>query len=195
MIKPRIAIFASGSGTNAEAIFKHFSDNQLVDIVGLLSNNPKAFALERAKNHNIPTLTFNRNTFYETHDVLDWLKANSATHIILAGFMWHIPAYMTDAYPDQIINIHPALLPKFGGKGMYGMRVHEAVKTSGETETGITIHLVNDVYDDGKILFQKTCPVDSKDTPEQIAEKVHALEHKNYPKIIERWVSGELRGP
>jgi phosphoribosylglycinamide formyltransferase-1 len=191
MIKPHIAVFASGNGTNAEAIFNHFKNHPLIEVVGLLTNNPKAFVLDRAKNYSVPTLVFNRKIFYETHEVLDWMKAKVVTHVALAGFMWHVPAYLTEAYPDKIINIHPALLPKYGGKGMYGSRVHEAVKSSGDQETGITIHLVNEVYDDGKILFQDRCSVEPDYTPNKIAEKVHTLEHKHYPVVIERWINGD----
>jgi phosphoribosylglycinamide formyltransferase-1 len=192
MIKPHIAVFASGSGTNAEAIFKHFKDHSLIEVVGLLSNNSKALALERAKNYDIPTMVFNRKMFYETHEVLDWMKEKIVTHVVLAGFMWHVPSYLIEAYPDKIINIHPALLPKFGGKGMYGMNVHEAVKAAGERETGITIHIVNEVYDDGKILFQDKCAIEQNYSPEEIANKVHALEHQHYSVIIEKWIDGEV---
>lgn len=188
-MKPiRIAIFASGSGTNAEEIFKHFNSNKSVEIVGLLSNNPKAYALQRAANHNVDTLTFSRVEFRDTSVVLDWLKQKQVTHIVLAGFMWLIPQNLIQAFPDKIINIHPALLPKFGGKGMYGAHVHEAVKAAGELETGITIHLVNEKYDEGKILFQASCNLLPSDTSDEIAGKVHQLEYVHYPRVIEQWV-------
>lgn len=187
----RIAVFASGSGTNAEEIFKYFRSNPAIQVVLLLSNNPQAYALERAKKFNIPAKVFTRSEFRESEEVLIWLQKRSVTHIVLAGFMWLVPDYLIKSYPHRIINIHPALLPKFGGKGMYGMRVHEAVKAAGEKETGITIHEVNERYDEGKILFQARCTVGQEDTPEQIAEKVHALEYAHYPSVIEEWISGK----
>lgn len=189
-MKPiRIAIFASGSGTNAEEIFKYFKSNTSIEVVGLLSNNPEAYAIQRAKNYGVATLTFTRNQFRDTTEVIDWLKERQVTHIVLAGFMWLVPQYLIQAFPDKIVNIHPALLPKFGGKGMYGMHVHEAVKSAGETETGITIHLVNEKYDEGKILFQAFCAISSTDSPEDIANKVHQLEHTHFPRVIEKWVT------
>lgn len=184
----RIAIFASGSGTNAEEIFKFFKDHPRIQVVTLLSNNPQAYALERAKKYGVSTLVFDRKQFRETSLVIDWLIQYQVTHIVLAGFLWLIPKYLTDTYPDKIINIHPALLPKYGGKGMYGMQVHEAVKDSGDPETGITIHLVNEKYDEGKIVFQASCVVHESDTPESIASRVHQLEYRHYPRVIERWI-------
>jgi phosphoribosylglycinamide formyltransferase 1 len=192
-MKPfRIAIFASGSGTNAEEIFKYFKTNPSIEVVGLLSNNPEAYALQRAKNYGVATFTFTRSQFRETTEVVDWLKERKVTHIVLAGFMWLIPHYLIQAFPDKIVNIHPALLPKFGGKGMYGMHVHEAVKTAGETETGITIHLVNEQYDEGRVLFQATCEIFQSDTANDIAAKVHTLEYRHYPPVIERWVMSNV---
>jgi phosphoribosylglycinamide formyltransferase 1 len=184
----RLAIFASGSGTNAEEIFKYFKNHSSIGVVGLASNNAQAFALQRAKNHNVPTLVFDRKQFRETEIVLEWLKNKEVTHIVLAGFMWLMPAYILQAYPDRIINIHPALLPQYGGKGMYGMHVHTAVKAAGEKVTGITIHLVNENYDEGKILFQTQCDVLPSDSAEDIAVKVHELEYAQYSPVIERWV-------
>jgi phosphoribosylglycinamide formyltransferase-1 len=157
-------------------------------VVCLLSNNPQAFALERAKKYGVPAFVFDRRIFRETEQVLQWLQQHEVTHLVLAGFMWLVPSYLIAHYPDRIVNIHPALLPKFGGKGMYGMHVHEAVKAANEKETGITIHLVNEKYDEGKILFQAKCEVNSSDTPDQIAQKVHALEYAHYPSVIERWI-------
>lgn len=186
--KHNIALFASGSGTNAEAILKHFAGHPAVSVVALLSNNPQAYALERAKKFNIPTLVFTRAQFRDTPEVLNWLKEKKVTHIVLAGFLWLVPAHIIGAYAGRIINIHPALLPKFGGKGMYGMRVHEAVKKAGEKETGITIHLVNEYYDDGKILLQARTALNGTETPEQIAAKVHELEYRHYPDVIEKWI-------
>lgn len=188
--KKRIAIFASGGGTNAEKILMYFNHHATIEVVLLLSNNPSAFALTRAAKYNVPARTFTKEIFQQSTTVLDWLREKEVTHIVLAGFLWLVPAYLTQNFPGKIMNIHPALLPKFGGKGMYGMRVHEAVKLAGESQTGITIHLVDEKYDEGKIVFQASCPVLPTDTPEQIAERVHALEYAHYPKVIEQWIMG-----
>lgn len=188
----RIAIFASGSGTNAEEILKYFQQHASIEVALLLSNNPKAYALERAKKYNVTSCVFTQFQFRETGDVLNWLKEKNVTHLVLAGFMWLVPDTLVKAFPGRTINIHPALLPKYGGKGMYGKHVHEAVKAAGEKETGITIHEVNEQYDEGKILFQASCTVDATDTPEQIAQKVHLLEHANYPRIIEAWITNKV---
>lgn len=190
MPKSKIAIFASGSGTNAEEIFKYFQHHNTIEVSVLLSNNPSAYALQRAKNFSVPAYSFSREQFKDPVYLLNILTKHEVTHIVLAGFLWLIPDYLIKAFPSRIINIHPALLPKFGGKGMYGKIVHEAVRASGEKETGITIHEVNDKYDDGKVIFQDKCAVSKDDTPDQIAEKVHALEYKHYPKVIERWIEG-----
>lgn len=184
----RIAIFASGSGTNAEEIFKYFSAHKSIWVAGLLSNNPNAFALERARKFNVPVMVFDRIQFRESDDVLKWLNQQEVTHIVLAGFLWLVPSALITAYSGRIINIHPALLPKYGGKGMYGMKVHESVKASGDTETGITIHEVNEKYDDGNILFKAICPVKPDDSPDDIANRVHQLEYTWYPKVIEDWI-------
>jgi len=190
--KFRLAVFASGSGTNAEEIFKYFKHHPAIEVVLLLSNNPDAFALQRAKNHQIKNAVFNRKEFSEGDAITQLLKENAVTHIVLAGFLWLIPEYLLRTYPDRIINIHPALLPKYGGKGMYGSRVHKAVKASGELETGITIHLVNDRYDEGRILFQGRCAISENYRPEEIAACVHKLEHEHYPRVIEAWVLNQL---
>lgn len=187
-MKHRIAIFASGSGTNAEEIFKYFQNHDAIEVGALLSNNVNAFALKRADTYRVPTFVFTGKQFRKTDVVLNWLQVMNITHIVLAGFMMLVPEFLLFAYPNRIINIHPALLPKFGGKGMYGMHVHEAVKEAGETETGITIHLVNERYDEGKILIQARCPVNPDDTPESIAQKVHQLEYAHYPIAIENWI-------
>lgn len=184
----RIAIFASGSGTNAEEIMKRFQSHPSIEVVLLLSNNQQAYALERASKFNVPAKVFSRTIFRESEEVLRWLKEKKVTHIVLAGFMWLVPDYLIKSFPRKIINIHPALLPKFGGKGMYGMHVHEAVKTAGEKETGITIHDVNERYDEGKIVFQATCEVNITDTADQIAQKVHQLEYAHYARVIEEWI-------
>ncbi len=188
--KFRVAIFASGSGSNAEKIAIYFQEHPLIRVVLILSNNPHALVLERAKKLKVPFTVFNREEFTSSK-VLGWLKEYEVTHVVLAGFLWLVPASLLKAYPEKIINIHPALLPKFGGKGMYGMKIHELVRQSNETETGITIHLVNDKFDEGVILYQGKCEVLASDTPEQIAHKVHQLEYAWYPKIIERWILSE----
>lgn len=190
--KIRLAILASGSGTNAEEIFRFFKDHPRIDVVLLMSNNPNAFALQRAGKHGIKSVVFNRDEFKDGKTILDRLHESAVTHIVLAGFLWLIPEYLLQAFPDRIINIHPALLPKYGGKGMYGAKVHEAVKAAGDLETGITIHLVNSKYDEGKILFQGKCPISKTQTPDEIASCVHKLEYEHYPKIIEKWVMNEI---
>ena len=185
--KIRLAIFASGSGTNAEAIMQYFQHHPQIQVAILLSNNLNAFALERAKKYNVPSNVFDKQQFRESDEVLNWLNEFEVTHIVLAGFLWLLPEHLIRAYPNKIINIHPSLLPKFGGKGMYGMKVHEAVKASGESESGITIHLVNAHYDDGKILLQSSCKISPTDSAQEIASKVYELEYSNYPKTIEQW--------
>lgn len=188
-MKPhRIAIFASGSGSNAEEIISYFQYHPSIEVKLLLSNNTNAQALQRADKFRIRTKTFNKIQFRESREVLHWLKEEKITHLVLAGFMWLIPDYLTHTYAGKIINIHPALLPKYGGKGMYGMFVHEAVKAAAELETGITIHEVNEQYDEGTIVFQATCSIDETDTPQSIALKVQQLEHMHYAKVIERWI-------
>jgi len=189
--KFRIAVFASGSGSNAEEIFKYFKNHDTIEVVLLLSNNPNAYALERAKNHHIKSVVFNRKEFIEGASILAHLKEAGITHIVLAGFLWLIPPYLLTTFPDRIVNIHPALLPKYGGKGMYGSNVHAAVKASGELESGITIHLVNEQYDQGRILFQGKCAITENDSPEEIAACVLKLEHEHYPKVIEKWLLGK----
>jgi phosphoribosylglycinamide formyltransferase 1 len=184
----RIAIFASGNGTNAEAIIAYFKKHPTIEVTMLLSNNPQAFALQRAKNLSIEARSFTRGQFRESDEVIQWLMESQITHIVLAGFLWLIPKNLVEVFPGKIINIHPALLPKFGGKGMYGSKVHEAVKLSGDLQTGITIHEVNDQYDEGRILFQATCKVSEFDSPGEIANKVHELEHAHYPQVIEDWI-------
>ncbi|MGE0590712.1 MAG: phosphoribosylglycinamide formyltransferase, partial [Cyclobacteriaceae bacterium] len=157
----------------------------------LLSNNAEAYALKRAAKANVPAKVFSRQEFREGI-VLHWLKEAEITHIVLAGFLWLIPKELISAYPNRIINIHPALLPKYGGKGMYGSKVHEAVKAAEDKETGITIHLVNEKYDEGKILFQTSVAINSTDTADEIANKVHQLEYAHYPEVIEKWILGKL---
>jgi len=181
----KIAIFASGSGTNAQRIIEYFKGHSFISVDLILSNNPEAFVLTRAKSAGIPTVIFTRKEFYETERVLTILKERKITFIVLAGFLWLIPDYLLHEYSGKIVNIHPALLPKYGGKGMYGMRVHESVIKSLDKESGITIHMVNEKYDDGQIIFQSRCKVEPEDTPETLAQKVHALEYEHYPRLIE----------
>lgn len=185
MTMKKIAVFASGGGTNAQKIFEHFQDHDDVEVSLLLSNKPQAYVLERAKNFNIPSVIFNRMDFYESEKILNLLKESEIDLIVLAGFLWLIPINLIKAFPNKIVNIHPALLPKYGGKGMYGEHVHKAVKLAGESESGITIHLVNHNYDEGDILKQFRCQLQPNDDEQEIAAKVLKLEHKFYPEVIE----------
>lgn len=187
-----IAIFASGSGTNAEKIIQYFKNKDNFKICLVLSNKKDAFVLQRAKNHNIPIIYFNRETYNETEDLLTILKEFKIDLIALAGFLWLIPEYLINAFPNRIINIHPALLPKYGGKGMYGMKVHESVINNNENESGITIHYVNENYDEGQIIFQARCKVDKDDTPESLANKIHALEYEHFPIVIEKLLLNKI---
>ena len=181
----KIAIFASGSGTNAENIIKYFENKREVEVSSVFTNNPEAFVIERAKNFNIPVTVFNRKDFYDSQRVLENLLHKKIDYIVLAGFLWLIPGNILQHYNNKIVNIHPALLPKYGGKGMYGNKVHEAVIKNNEKESGITIHLVNENYDEGAIVFQARCEVKEGDTPEKLAQRVHQLEYEYYPKVIE----------
>ena len=184
---PKIAIFASGSGTNAENLIRSFAQTD-ISIIGVFTNNANAGVVERAKNLNMPVTVFNKQEFYDTHYIYDILQKESVEYIVLAGFLWFIPQILTDTYKDRIINIHPSLLPKYGGRGMFGIHVHEAVIANGEKESGITIHLVNEIFDSGKTLFQATCPVLPNDKPEDLAARVHALEYKYFPQIVEQYI-------
>ena len=188
---PRIAIFASGNGSNAQRIADFFSGKGILEIVAIYCNNPDAFVLERAKEMKIPSILFNRSTFIQSHEILDDLIARDVDWIILAGFLWLIPGYILNAYPQKIINIHPALLPNYGGKGMFGARVHEAVITSGDTESGITIHYVNERYDEGQVIFQEKCQIVSEDTPESLAGKIHKLEYEYFPQEISKLIGSK----
>ncbi|MBS9523647.1 phosphoribosylglycinamide formyltransferase [Litoribacter ruber] len=180
----KIAILASGSGTNAEKIIQYFQDSEKAKVAVVASNKKDAFVLERAKKYDIPTFHFDKSDLEEGL-VGDQLAKMHVDLIVLAGFLLKIPDQLVQDFPDKIINIHPALLPKYGGKGMYGMRVHQAVKEAGDAETGITIHYVNEKYDEGRVIFQESVELSQNDDPESIAEKVHALEHKYFPKVIE----------
>lgn len=181
----RIAIFASGSGSNAENIANYFSKSQQVDICLFLTNNPNAYVLERAKKLGIKSLVFNKEQFLKTDEIVQFLLKNDINLIVLAGFLLKIPKNLIKLFPNKIINIHPALLPKFGGKGMYGDNVHKAVVEANETESGITIHYVNEYYDEGEIIFQAKCEVLPTDTHEDVAAKIHELEYEHFPKVIE----------
>ncbi|MCO4823094.1 MAG: phosphoribosylglycinamide formyltransferase [Flavobacteriaceae bacterium] len=180
----RIVIFASGGGTNAENLIRFFQNDANVAVIQVLTNNPRAKVLERCKILNVKTLTFNREAFSKTNDVLNILKTSKPDLIVLAGFLWKIPEFILAEFSNKVINVHPALLPKYGGKGMYGMHVHEAVVKAKETETGITIHYVNEHYDEGAIIFQAKCDVNSDDSAADVAIKIHELEMKYFPKVV-----------
>ena len=184
-----IAIFASGNGTNAQRISEYFMKSTKVKITCVYSNKKDAYVLTRAKNLNIRTFVFDKTAFYESNEILNKLLDEKTDLIVLAGFLWKIPLPILQNFRNRIINIHPALLPKYGGKGMYGSHVHEAVINSGDAESGITIHYVNENYDEGEIIFQAKCNVDSTDTPESLAAKIHQLEFSYYPRIIENVIN------
>lgn len=180
----KIAIFASGSGTNAQNIIESFAEDKNIEICRIYSNNKNAFVLKRAENFNISTTTFNRNDFFTTDIVLNQLQDDGTDLIVLAGFLWLIPKNILKHYPNRIINIHPALLPNYGGKGMYGSFVHEAVIKAKEKESGISIHFVNEKYDEGEIIFQAKCTIDVNDNADSLAGKIHTLEYKHFPRVI-----------
>jgi phosphoribosylglycinamide formyltransferase-1 len=181
----KVALFASGSGSNAENIVRYFLNNEAVSFPLIVSNKKDAYVHERAKQLEIPSYTFKKEGF-ENGEVLRLLREAGIDFIVLAGFLLKVPENLLKAYPDKIINIHPALLPKFGGKGMYGSHVHEAVVANKETESGITIHYVNENYDEGQIIFQAKCEVLPTDSPDDVAAKVHALEYEHFPRVIGR---------
>lgn len=181
-----LAIFASGRGTNAEAIINHFKNSKEVTVALVVCNNPEAGVLEVANKHNIPITFVSKKGFYESHELVAILKQYQISFIALAGFLWLVPHYLLELYQHKIINIHPALLPKHGGKGMYGRKVHEAVLQAKEKETGITIHYVNEHFDEGEIIFQAACKVEPNDTAEAVEAKVRKLELEYYPKTIEQ---------
>lgn len=186
----RLAIFASGSGTNAEAIMKRFVGHKSIRVELILTNKKDAGVIARAERLRVPCQVFNK-TQLEEGWLLEPLKNHSIDYIILAGFLLKIPVSLIQVFPNRICNIHPALLPKYGGKGMYGHHVHEAVINAGEKESGITIHLVNEEYDKGRILFQATCPVLPEDSPDDLASRIHKLEHEHYPRVVEEFVLGK----
>ncbi|MFH2142915.1 MAG: phosphoribosylglycinamide formyltransferase [Bacteroidota bacterium] len=188
----KIALFASGSGTNVENIINYFKDNQQIHIELVMTNNPDAYVIKRAEKSGTDCMIFNKNDFYNTDNVLNTLINRKIDFIILAGFLWLVPSALINYYPKKIVNIHPALLPKFGGKGMYGMKVHESVIANKEKESGITVHLVNEKYDDGSVIFQKRCEITSVDNAESLANKIHKIEYEYYPQIIEKIVTNKI---
>lgn len=181
----RIAIFASGSGSNAEKISEYFAGRTDVEVALILTNNPQAGVIQRARKLHIPVIVFDRTTFYETEKILNLLLNNKIDLIVLAGFMMLIPDFLVHAFPEKMVNIHPALLPKYGGKGMYGSFVHEAVVAAKEKESGITIHFVNEHYDEGNVIFQASCEVTDTDSADDVANKIHVLEHFHFPRVID----------
>jgi phosphoribosylglycinamide formyltransferase-1 len=184
----QMAIFASGAGTNAQQIIQHFKEHPFIKIALIVCNKPGAGVINIAAKEDIPVLLIEKEKFLLGNAYTDELKALGIDFIVLAGFLWKLPAALVTSFPNKIINIHPALLPKYGGKGMYGNYVHEAVITAGEKESGITIHFVDEWYDHGNIIFQATCTIDENETPASLARKIHMLEHTHYPIIIEKTI-------
>ena len=191
VMKKNIAIFASGSGSNTENIIRYFRENEAIQVSLVLSNRSDAYVLERAHRLGVPCNVFPKEDWMAGDEILAVLQEYHIDFVVLAGFLVRVPDLLLHAYPNKIINIHPALLPKFGGKGMYGDRVHEAVVAAGEKKSGITIHYINERYDEGNIVFQAVCPVLPTDSPEDVAKKVHALEYEHFPRVIERVLCGE----
>ncbi|MFN4085106.1 MAG: phosphoribosylglycinamide formyltransferase [Spirosomataceae bacterium] len=187
----RLAVFASGSGSNAERMATYFQHHPSIEVVLFVSNVPNAGVIARGHRLGIPTVVVNRS-FYKSVHMIEFLQNLGVNRIVLGGFLWLIPTALIQAFPNGILNIHPSLLPKFGGKGMWGPHVHEAVVMAKEKQTGITIHLVNEHYDEGEILFQAVCDVESTDTPTQVAVKVQELEQIHYPRVVEEWILQSL---
>ena len=185
----RLAILGSGNGTNAQQISEYFAGRSDVEVACIIYNKRDAYIAQRAKNLGIEARYFGRADFYDNGNVLEYLHSKQIDWVILAGFLWLVPEAMLDAYPDHIINIHPALLPKYGGKGMYGHHVHEAVVAAGERESGITIHIVDRHYDRGTTLFQARCAVTPDDTPDSLAAKIHLLEKEHFPRVIDETIN------
>ncbi len=183
-----IVLFASGSGSNVENIVNFFEKDNNVTISHILTNNPEAFVIERARKLDIPCKVFSRQELIKDDTILNLLLRMKPDLIVLAGFLWLIPLKVTKAFPNKIINIHPALLPKYGGKGMYGSRVHEAVVEYREKESGITIHYVNEKYDEGNVIFQAKCQILPDDTPDDVAAKIHELEYEHFPNVIKKLI-------
>jgi len=188
--RKNIAIFASGAGSNAKKIIEHFRNHPTIQVALIVCNNPKAGVLQIAADNHLPVMLINKKSFYESEVCLDELKIHKIDLLVLAGFLWKIPGYLISHYSKNIINIHPALLPKYGGKGMYGEHVHSAVVAAKEKQSGITIHYVDEHYDNGDIIFQATCEILPTDTPASLAEKVHQLEHQHFARVIEKLLTG-----
>lgn len=184
-MKKRIAIFASGSGSNAQKIMEHFKRSSEAEVVLILTNNPQAYVLQRADNFEVPSHIFTRHEFYQTDDVIKLLKNLQVDLIVLAGFLWLVPIPLLKAFPNRIINLHPALLPKYGGAGMYGDHVHKAILANKEEESGITIHFVNEEFDEGEIIHQSKFRIDPDDTLEMVKFKGQQLEHQHFPRVVE----------
>lgn len=182
----KIVIFASGSGTNAENIIRFFAESEDTRVVLVLSNKRNAGVLDRADQQDIDALYFNRKALYRSDLIVNMLRDIDPDLIVLAGFLWKFPENILRAFPGKVINIHPALLPKYGGKGMYGMHVHRAIIENRETESGITIHYVNENYDEGAVIFQASVPILPEDSPENVAEKIHTLEYEHFPQVIKK---------
>lgn len=185
----KIAVFASGTGTNAAKLIDYFKDSPIARVALVVCNKPGAGVLAIADNADVPSLLIEKETFFRGDAYLSQFKEAGIGFLVLAGFLWKVPQALIDAFPRRIVNIHPALLPKFGGKGMYGQYVHEAVLQAGERETGITVHYVDEHYDSGDIIFQTACPVLEEDTPETIAARIHQLEHLHYPQVVEKAIA------
>lgn len=181
----RIAIFASGNGSNAERIKNYFSGNKELEISVILSNNPNAGVLERAKKLGVKSVVFKKSDFLKNGMIDLLLQGYNVDFIVLAGFLWLVPDFLIEKYPNKIVNIHPALLPKYGGKGMYGMKVHETIIANGEKQSGISIHYVNNKYDEGQIIFQATVDLEKDETPESLATKIHVLEYEHFPIVLD----------
>ena len=191
-MKQKLAIFLSGSGSNARNICTYFKNHEKIEVALLLSNKENSGVKAISEEFGIPYFIFNKTQFYQTEEVITQLANYQISTVVLAGFLWLIPENLLDKYPNHIINIHPALLPKYGGKGMHGIHVHEAVWQNKETESGITIHLCNREYDKGEVLFQTSVAIEEGDTPETIAKKVLALEHEFFPRVIEEYLCAEF---
>jgi phosphoribosylglycinamide formyltransferase-1 len=188
-MKHRIAVLASGNGTNAEHLARYFAHSPVAEVALILTNRREAFVLERARSLNIPAFYYPKSDWEAGTPIIYILRQYDIDFVVLAGFLLRIPSLLLQAYPDRMVNIHPSLLPRHGGQGMYGDRVHESVLAAGDAESGITIHYTNEAYDEGAIIFQATCPVLPGDTPHALAQRVHALEYQHYPEVIARLLS------
>lgn len=191
IIPKKIVVFASGSGSNAENIIRYFQDSETVKVASVFSNKPSAKVLDRAQKLNVTALYFDRDAFYNTNEVLHILEDIKPDLIVLAGFLWLFPTTILKKFEKKVINLHPALLPKYGGKGMFGSNVHQAVLENKEKETGITIHFVNEKYDDGQVIFQKSFPISPEETLTSLTAKIHDLEHRHFPEVIENLLENQ----